>query len=66
LAQAGVTSPPLEFEDIAAAWRAACKLASETDKIIVFGSFLTVAAVMHERQRVNPDAIPATRRHRTH
>jgi dihydrofolate synthase/folylpolyglutamate synthase len=51
LEHAGVHAPVAQFADVAAAWRAACKSASDNDKIIVFGSFLTVAAVMSERQR---------------
>ena len=51
LAGAGVTVPVNPCGDIAAAWHAACDTAAEDDKIIVFGSFLTVAAVMRERQR---------------
>ncbi len=51
LARAGVSVPVTEFADVAGAWRAACQMAAETDKILVFGSFLTVAAVMRERQR---------------
>ncbi len=49
LAHAGISSAA-QFEDIAGAWRSACDLADENDKIVVFGSFLTVAAVMRERQ----------------
>ena len=51
LAGAGVTVPVTWCDDIAGAWRAACNTATENDKIIAFGSFLTVAAVMRERQR---------------
>ena len=51
LARAGVTAPAEEFPDVVAAWHAACESAADNDKIIVFGSFLTVAAVMRERQR---------------
>ena len=51
LQRAGVTAPVRRFEDVGAAWRAACQIAAENDKIIVFGSFLTVSAVMRERQR---------------
>jgi len=51
LAGAGVTVPVNPCGDIAAAWHAACDTAAEDDKIVVFGSFLTVAAVMRERQR---------------
>ena len=50
-ALAGVAPSVTQFEDIAGAWHAACKIASEDDKIIVFGSFFTVAAVMREQQR---------------
>ncbi|MBI4192418.1 MAG: bifunctional tetrahydrofolate synthase/dihydrofolate synthase [Betaproteobacteria bacterium] len=53
LQRAGITVPVTRFEDVAGAWRAACKTAAENDKIIVFGSFLTVAAVIRERQRAN-------------
>ena len=51
LAGAGITAPVRPCVDIAAAWNVACNSAAEDDKIIVFGSFLTVAAVMRERQR---------------
>jgi dihydrofolate synthase/folylpolyglutamate synthase len=51
LAHAGVRAPVAQFSDVAAAWRAACESAADNDKIIVFGSFLTVAAVMRERLR---------------
>jgi dihydrofolate synthase/folylpolyglutamate synthase len=51
LARAGVTAPVVRFPDVASAWYAACELASDDDKILVFGSFLTVAAVLRERQR---------------
>lgn len=36
----------LEFENVNAAYRAACEFAQEDDFIVVFGSFYTVAAVM--------------------
>jgi dihydrofolate synthase/folylpolyglutamate synthase len=48
LVQAGIEAPAFEFANIAEAWREACKNARDDDKIIVFGSFLTVAAVMRE------------------
>jgi dihydrofolate synthase/folylpolyglutamate synthase len=51
LERAGVNSPTAQFADVRSAWLAACESASDDDKIIVFGSFLTVAAVMSERQR---------------
>jgi dihydrofolate synthase/folylpolyglutamate synthase len=50
-ADAGVNVPVTQFSDVVQAWRAACDSASDNDKIVVFGSFLTVAAVMGERQR---------------
>ncbi len=56
LQRAGVAAPVTQFADVPGAWRAACNIAAENDKIIVFGSFLTVAAVMRERQRkATPD-----------
>ncbi len=51
LARAGVAVPIEKFSDVASAWRAACDLVADNDKIVVFGSFLTVTAVMRERQR---------------
>ncbi len=48
LAQAGVRVPVATHRSVAEAWREACKNARDDDKIIVFGSFLTVAAVMRE------------------
>ena len=51
LARAGVTAPATQFAAVAAAWHAACEMAADNDKIIVFGSFLTVAAVMRDRLR---------------
>ncbi len=50
LRQAAVNAPVAHYSSVAAAWREACKNARDDDKIIVFGSFLTVAAVMHEQQ----------------
>jgi len=41
-------TPAVLFSSVAEAWREACKNARDDDKIIVFGSFLTVAAVMRE------------------
>jgi len=42
--------------DVAAAYSQACDIATENDRIVVFGSFYTVAAVMQlrERQRTSP------------
>ncbi|HEY5800440.1 MAG TPA: cyanophycin synthetase, partial [Burkholderiaceae bacterium] len=39
------------FDDAAAAYRDAVSRAGENDRIVVFGSFLTVGAVMAERRR---------------
>ena len=49
LQRGGVDAPVIQHADVAAAWRAACKEAGENDKIVVFGSFFTVAAVLRER-----------------
>jgi dihydrofolate synthase/folylpolyglutamate synthase len=50
LGAAGVAAPAIRvFPDIAAAFRAAVDGATETDRIVVFGSFLTVAAAMAAR-----------------
>lgn len=56
LQQAGIGAPMALHGDVASAWRAACEEAVENDKIVVFGSFLTVAAVMRERQRTGTGA----------
>jgi dihydrofolate synthase/folylpolyglutamate synthase len=44
--EAGVARPLSLHEDVAAALQAAQGEAGENDKVIVFGSFLTVAAAM--------------------
>jgi dihydrofolate synthase/folylpolyglutamate synthase len=46
LEDAGITSPVARHESVAAAFAAARSRAAENDKIVVFGSFLTVADVM--------------------
>jgi len=46
LAQAGVATPAAQHASIAEAYAAALGRAGENDKIVVFGSFLTVAEVM--------------------
>jgi folylpolyglutamate synthase/dihydropteroate synthase len=52
LERAGVAHDAIVgFEEPGAAYRAAREMASETDRIIVFGSFLTVAAALAEEQR---------------
>jgi dihydrofolate synthase/folylpolyglutamate synthase len=38
-------------DDVAAAYTQACDIAAENDRIVVFGSFFTVAAVMRLRER---------------
>ncbi|MGH8751177.1 MAG: bifunctional tetrahydrofolate synthase/dihydrofolate synthase, partial [Burkholderiales bacterium] len=50
LRQAGITeSAAQEFADPGAAYLHACNLAAENDRIIVFGSFHTVAGVLRRR-----------------
>jgi dihydrofolate synthase / folylpolyglutamate synthase len=51
LAAAGVDAPITACEDTAAAYGQACDQAGENDRILAFGSFLTVAAVMRARAR---------------
>jgi dihydrofolate synthase/folylpolyglutamate synthase len=50
LRQAGVDAVR-EFENPAAAYAAACGEAAESDRIIVFGSFHTVAEVIAAREQ---------------
>ena len=40
------------FPDIAAAYRHACQIAAEDDRIVVFGSFHTVAEIMQQRRPI--------------
>jgi dihydrofolate synthase/folylpolyglutamate synthase len=51
LVAAGVTSDILVFENAGAAFREACRTATVNDRILVFGSFLTVAQAMAERNQ---------------
>ena len=52
LARAGVASTEVRaFDDVASAYRAARDEADEADRIIIFGSFLTVAAALAARAR---------------
>jgi dihydrofolate synthase / folylpolyglutamate synthase len=51
LARAGVPDPVSMHADLAEAYRAACERATEADRIVAFGSFYTVAAVMSARSR---------------
>jgi dihydrofolate synthase/folylpolyglutamate synthase len=53
LARAGVREPVHACENVEAAYRLACEQASENDRIVVFGSFYTVAAVMGLRARAH-------------
>jgi dihydrofolate synthase/folylpolyglutamate synthase len=46
LGAAAVTAPVTRCESVSAACAQACELATESDKILVFGSFYTVAAMM--------------------
>lgn len=41
------------FPDIAAAYRHACQIAGEDDRIVAFGSFHTVAEIMQQEPRLN-------------
>jgi dihydrofolate synthase/folylpolyglutamate synthase len=50
LAAADVVENVSMFDDVAAAYRQACDKAAQNDRIVVFGSFYTVAAVMAARQ----------------
>lgn len=49
LAAAGVKAPVAECANTRAAYAQACDQAGENDRILVFGSFLTVAAAMRAR-----------------
>ena len=49
LLEAGAAASVSRCENIAAAYAAACGMTTEDDKILVFGSFYTVAAVMQVR-----------------
>ena len=52
---AGVAQPAIHaFDSIGAAYRAACDSASDADRIIVFGSFLTVAAALDANAATEP------------
>jgi len=50
LGAAGVTAPVTACASIAAAYVQACDMAAENDRILVFGSFYTVAAAMRARE----------------
>jgi dihydrofolate synthase / folylpolyglutamate synthase len=51
LARAGVIENVLVYDNVADAYEHACKRAAEADRILAFGSFHTVAAVMSARAR---------------
>jgi dihydrofolate synthase/folylpolyglutamate synthase len=53
LAAAGVSGEIIAFENAAAAFREACRTATVNDRILVFGSFLTVAQAMAERNQTS-------------
>jgi len=48
LAEAGEEGAVAVFDDVAGAYRAACLAAAQDDRILIFGSFYTVAAVLAE------------------
>lgn len=50
---AGVTAPVTAYPSIAAAYAQACDMAKENDRILVFGSFYTVAAAIRARSAPN-------------
>ena len=51
LKEAGIATPMQAFEDVPAAYQAACLAATQDDRILIFGSFYTVAAALAE---INP------------
>jgi dihydrofolate synthase/folylpolyglutamate synthase len=53
LAAAGVAGDIIAFESAGAAFREACRTATVNDRILVFGSFLTVAQAMAERNQTS-------------
>ena len=55
LRAAGIAQSAIHpFDSIASAYRAACDAASDADRIIVFGSFLTVAAALDAGRPIEP------------
>jgi len=54
LARAGVAAPVLTFDSVVQAYRSACDRAGQDDRIVVFGSFHTVAAVLAEKSGTDP------------
>jgi dihydrofolate synthase/folylpolyglutamate synthase len=53
LLAAGVTGDIMAFDNAGAAFREACRTASVNDRILVFGSFLTVAQALRERNETD-------------
>jgi dihydrofolate synthase/folylpolyglutamate synthase len=53
LVTAGVTGDIVAFDHAGAAFREACRTATVNDRILVFGSFLTVAQAMAERNQTD-------------
>jgi dihydrofolate synthase/folylpolyglutamate synthase len=53
LVAAGVKGDIVAFENAGAAFREACRTATVNDRILVFGSFLTVAQAMEERKQID-------------
>jgi dihydrofolate synthase/folylpolyglutamate synthase len=58
LQRSGVTKPITPCASVAAAYAQACDMAAENDRILVFGSFYTVAAVMRVRGRPGVSQTP--------
>ena len=50
LAATGVTAPVRGFDSVTSAYQSAVGLAGQDDKILVFGSFFTVGAVVRARE----------------
>jgi dihydrofolate synthase/folylpolyglutamate synthase len=56
LEQAGISGPVRGFSDPGLAYMHACQVANEEDRILVFGSFRTVAAVLRRCKESEPIA----------
>jgi dihydrofolate synthase/folylpolyglutamate synthase len=56
LEAAGGCGEIVTFEDAGAAFREACRSATVNDRILVFGSFITVAQAMRERSQLDASA----------
>jgi dihydrofolate synthase/folylpolyglutamate synthase len=59
LARAGVRGGVSKHATVGEAYRQACDRAAQNDRIVVFGSFYTVAAVMAARERAAPREVNA-------